>query len=243
MGRGRAKGAAFMFTVVLAYFAVTWLSETGHEVISALLLWAVILYSLWELRVDPLYLYEPLVGREVRLRVGWWALLGGLAGVLAGWLASEAAGGLVRGVESPVGPWDLGVLVALLLLLGLVPFPAGEGAGRAALEALSEALSDLKPAPGRRRIVDAWLRVVDGEGAELAREAARLQKRLKKLRDQAEIFRARFHLHETRGVPLEDWIPQRAEEVEAEIREVERRLEEVRAELAERFRRALSSAS
>ncbi len=242
MDRARAKGAAFMFTVSLAYFAVMWLSETGHEVISALLLWAVILYSLWELKVDPLYLYEPLVGGEMRLRAGWWALAGGLAGVLAGWLASEAAG-LIRGVEPPIGRWELGVLVAILML-GLVPSPLREGgARRAALEALSEALSDLKPAPSRRRIVDAWLRVVDGEGAELAREAARLQRRLKKLRDQAEIFRARFHLHETRGVPLEDWIPQKAEEVEAEIREVERRLEEVRAELVERFRRALSSAS
>ena len=29
MERVRAKGAAFMFTVALAYFAVMWLSETG----------------------------------------------------------------------------------------------------------------------------------------------------------------------------------------------------------------------
>ncbi len=91
--------------------------------------------------------------------------------------------------------------------------------------------------------MDSWLLVAGGSGARLAKEIAGLERRLKKLRDQAEIFRARLYLHETRGVPLEDWIPVKAREVEAEIREVESRLERTRSELEERFRRALSAAS
>ena len=43
------------------------------------------------------------------------------------------------------------------------------------------------------------------------------------------------------GVPLDDWIPKKAREVEREFQETEKRIKELRAELAEGFKALLSS--
>ncbi len=238
----RAAGAALAFTLTLAYFSIIWLSEVGCGLCSSAALLSLAIFAIRRPGSAHFLLYEPLV-REggVRLRLGWWAVLGGLVGVLAAWLISEVASRFAEGVELPVRPLDVGLLI-LFLLLSFIPQPRLGEAERVACEALCDAVADLRSVPPKG-VVDSWLLVAGGSGARLAKEIARLERRLKKLRDQAEIFKARLYLHETRGVPLEDWIPVKAKEVEAEIREVESRLERARSELEERFRRALSAAS
>ena len=249
----RVKAAAIAFALTALVVISLELQEIGVEFAN------LILYCVaWGTVVAPeerlLVLTEPVIGGgRSAVRLGTWTVLGTALGCAAGLPLAALLG--VRLVGVP--PWPLGPscgrgcmlstgALAFLLALVVAERLFSRGARRGSptwelLRALGAASESVAPRPSREGVVEAWLRACFGREAGIAREIYKLQKKLRKLRDQAEIFRARFYLYETRGVPLDDWIPKKAREVEREIRETEKRIEELRAELAEGFKALLSS--